>query len=248
MGTLRVNVIEPHPTTNNKVRVTFSEAVNVADAQTIGNYSVSGGVTVTAAAVVVGSPVTQSQVDLTLTGLANGTTYTITVINVRDQASSTAIISPNEQGKFIWREYGDTNLNGVVEQGGSVQHNTRLLTGDQLLGYNVLGSKDITPPIISNVTPTSATNILKTQVVGFDVTDTESPFRRIIIKMFYDDGSWDLVWDGDAFGPKFQGASNTRTVILRGYHFTILKDGGWTIGNNPHLTCYAIDTGGNEAS
>jgi hypothetical protein len=109
-----------------------------------------------------------------------------------------------------------------------------------------LGTKDVTAPIISNVTPTSSTNILKTQIVSFDVTDSESPFRRIIIKMFYDDGTWDLVWDGDAFGPKFQGASNVRTPIVQGYHFTILMDGGWKIGNNPHLTPYAIDTGGNE--
>lgn len=246
MGTLRVNLIEPHPTTNNKVRLTFSEAVNVSDAQTSGNYSVSGGVTVSAAAVVTGSPVAQSQVDLTLSGLANGTTYTVTVINVRDQASSTAIISPNEQSKFIWREVGDTNLNGVVEQGGTLQPIVRTLTGDQLLGYNVLGSKDITPPIITNVTPANLSNILKTTVVGFDATDTESPFRRIVIKMFYDDGTWDLVHDGDTFGPKFQNPSCTRVSISQGFRFTILMTGGWSIGNNPHLTPYAIDTGGNE--
>ena len=246
MGTLRVGVIEPHPTTNNKVRLTFSEAVIVGDAQTIGNYSVSGGVTVTAAAVVVGSPVAQSQVDLTLTGLANGTTYTVTVINVRDQASSTAIISPNEKGSFIWREYGDTNLNGVVEQGGMVQHQDKGYYGDQLLGYNVLGTKDVTPPIITNVTPTNLSNINPLTVISFDVTDSESPFRRIIIKLFYADGSWDMVWDGDNFGPKFTNGSNVHVTIYQGHRFSIRRDGGWVVGNSVHLTPYAIDTGGNE--
>lgn len=244
MGTLRVGLVEAHPTTNNKIRLNWSEPANAADAGTTGNYSISGGPTVSAAVVVAGS--NNGQVDLTLAGLTNGTTYIVTVINVRAIAGGVAIISPNEQQRFIWREVGDNNLNGVVETGGTIARANRNFIGDQLLGYNVLGNKDITAPIITNVTPASAANILKTQVVSFDVTDSESPFRRIIVKMFYDDGTWDLVHDGDNFGPKFQGPSNTRTGISHGFHLTILMDGGWKIGNNPHLTPYAIDTGGNE--
>lgn len=244
MGTLRVGLVEAHPTTNNKIRLTFSEPTNNPAAETAGNYTFTGGLTCTNAVWVAGT--FNTKVDLTLTGLINGTTYEVTVANVQDSASSTAIVNPNQKQSFIWREVGDSNLNGVVEQGGSITRSRRNFTGDQLLGYNVLGTRDVTAPIISNVTPSNATNILKTQIVSFDVTDSESPFRRIIIKMFYDDGTWDLVWDGDAFGPKFQGASNVRTPIVQGYHFTILMDGGWKIGNNPHLTPYAIDTGGNE--
>lgn len=244
MGVLRVGLIEPHPTLNNRVRLTWSEAVNTPAATTAGNYTLSGGATCSAAAMVAGSGNTQT--DLTLTGLALSTTYELTVANVQDAASSTAIVSPNEKGRFIWRESGDNNLNGVVHEGGMIpQRANRNFTGDQLLGYNVLGSRDLTPPVISNVTPVGA-NIQPTTVVGFDATDTESPFRRIIIKAHYVDGTWDLVWDGDQFGPKFQGASNTRVALSMGYRFTILKDGGWTVGNGLTLTPYAIDTGGNE--
>lgn len=245
MGVLRVQFASAHPTLSNRIRVQWSEPANAADAATTGNYAIDNGVTVTGAAVVAGS--NNTFVDLTVTGLASGVAfYTLTVINVRDIASSTPIVSPGSVQHFQWKGLGDNNLNGVPEIGGTLTHVDPIRFGDRALGYNIGGNVDTTAPVISNVTPTSATNILGTQVVSFDVTDSESGFRRIIIKMFYDDGTWDLVHDGDNFGPKFQGAANTRTGIARGFHYTILMDGGWKIGNNPHLTPYAIDTGGNE--
>lgn len=133
MGVLRVNVIVP--SASNKVRLRWSEPANAADAGTAGNYTVDGGVTVSAAVVVAGSD--NREVDLTLTGLVNPTIYTVTVANVRDIASGTAIVPNNEQGKFIWGESGDTSLNGVVETGGMLIRRDRGLSGDQLLGYNI---------------------------------------------------------------------------------------------------------------
>lgn len=243
MGVLRVGVIVPHPTTNNKIRLQWSENVNTPAATTAGNYTFTGGVTCSAAAMVAG---TNAQTDLTLSGLVNGTTYTVTVANVQDAATSTAIVSPNEKGAFIWRETGDNNLNGVVEVGGMITRANRNFTGDQLLGYNVLGKgADTELPIITNVSPTPGTNILPSQVISFDVTDNLNAFRRIVVTALYPSGLHEIVHNGDGFTSNYTGSS--RSNLSLGYHYSIIRTGGWTIGSNPTFLVYAIDTSGNEA-
>lgn len=246
MGVLRVGLIEPHPTDNNKVRVRWSEAVNAPGATTAGNYTFTGGVACSAAVMVAGTGNTQT--DLTLTGLVNGTTYTMTVANVQDTATATAIVPPNDEGTFIWRAIGDNNLNGVVEQGGTIpQRANREFTGDQLLGYNVLGNgdADTTLPVVTIVSPAPSTNISGTTPLVFDVTDNGA-FRRIAVRLKFTGQNWEFVHDGDAFSPGYQ-ANSTRVAISGGFRYSVRKDGGWPVGQVPRLTVYAIDTGGNEA-
>lgn len=246
MGVLRVGVIEPSAL--NKVRLTWSEPVNAAAANTAGNYTFTGGLACTAAALVAGTGNTVSE--LTITGLTNGQTYQVTVANVQDSATSTAIISPNEKGSFIWREVGDNNLNGVVETGGNLERLDRMLTGDQLLGYNVLGGTppDTVLPVITIISPAPNSNLGRNDVVTFTVTDNLTAFRRIVVTALYPDGSHEVVHNGDAFLPNYQHGSSTRTVIANGFQYTMCRVGGWTIGRNPTLVAYAIDTAGNEAA
>jgi hypothetical protein len=80
----------------NVVTVTFSEPVDPVTAETIGNYSLSGGVNVLGAAV---SPDNSSQVLLTTSAQTLGTVYTLTVNGVRDLFGNT--VAPNSRDVFL---------------------------------------------------------------------------------------------------------------------------------------------------
>jgi hypothetical protein len=81
------------------VTVVFSEAVNQADAETHANYSISPTISISAA--VLGSD--QKTVTLTTGSLSEGTSYTLTVNNIRDRASSPNTISANSQDSFDYQ-------------------------------------------------------------------------------------------------------------------------------------------------
>ncbi len=122
---------------------------------------------------------------------------------------------------------------------------------DQAIAYELLGSPavsvDNTPPVISNVTPAANASIAVDQVIGLDVTDNLDSFTRIILRVKIVGQDIDEVaHDGDSFTAKYQGASNDRSVIADGFHYDVLRDGGWTVGDAPIFTVYAIDTDGNE--
>lgn len=135
MGALIAIWASHHPTAGNKIRVYWSEPSNAADAATAGNYAMTGGVTVSAAAVVANT--NNMQVDLTVSTLAKGVVYTLTVSNVRDIATSTPITTPGNQTAFIWLGVADNNLDGIPEHGGLLQRLKRVGTGDRPLGFNV---------------------------------------------------------------------------------------------------------------
>ncbi len=86
------------------IAVVFSEAVDPVSATTAGNYSIDHGASV-------GSAVMSSDPAVALirvTGMTPGTTYTLTVQNVQDLASTPNPLSPNpsmvviEQGLHTW--------------------------------------------------------------------------------------------------------------------------------------------------
>ncbi|MGA1235420.1 MAG: PA14 domain-containing protein [Limisphaerales bacterium] len=74
----------------NHVKIMFSEPLDTASATTVGNYSISGGVTVTGAAMAGADAVI-----LTTSTQADGTVYTITVNNVKDAAAIANTIAAN---------------------------------------------------------------------------------------------------------------------------------------------------------
>lgn len=146
MGVIFVKYVERHSTDALKLRLTWSEPADATDAGTSGNYAVDNGVTVSAAVVVAGSG--NLQVDLTLSAIALAVLYTVTVSNVKDIATSTAIIAPNNQNKY---EFGtaDERLNGVPHEGGLLERGVREVMGDKALGYNVI-EQFVAQPRISN--------------------------------------------------------------------------------------------------
>jgi regulation of enolase protein 1 (concanavalin A-like superfamily) len=79
------------------IQVLFSEPMGTASAQTAGNYSISGGVTVSSA--VLGADT--RTVTLTTSTLAGGN-YTLTVNNVTDRASPANVIASNSQAAFSY--------------------------------------------------------------------------------------------------------------------------------------------------
>jgi hypothetical protein len=77
------------------VRVEFSERVDPTSATTPGNYTISGGVTVSAAAMI-----NDRTVRLTTSRQTGGQTYTLTVNNVKDMAATPNTIAPNSTIQF----------------------------------------------------------------------------------------------------------------------------------------------------
>lgn len=70
------------------VRIWFSESLNQASAETVANYQISGGLTVSAAKLAAApGQAGDNIVELTTSAQAPGTTYTVTVNNVKDQSA-----------------------------------------------------------------------------------------------------------------------------------------------------------------
>jgi hypothetical protein len=110
-GGLAVDTVAPALTatgiaqTNTSVLVIFSEEVDKATAETVANYSIDNGLTVTAAALVATDDLTYGltygvkAVYLTTSSQTAGKLYTVTVANVKD-LSGNAVDSSNKTAKF----------------------------------------------------------------------------------------------------------------------------------------------------
>ncbi|MHC1767937.1 MAG: PA14 domain-containing protein [Verrucomicrobiia bacterium] len=85
----------------NSVRVWFSDPLDPASAQTAANYSLSGGLTISAAKLVApaGSP-GDNMVDLTTSAQTPGQTYTLTVTGVKDQTAAANTVAPGSSVEF----------------------------------------------------------------------------------------------------------------------------------------------------
>lgn len=84
-----------------KVRVWFSEPVDPVTAQTVANYQVSGGVTITSATLVAPSgSVGDNQVDLVTSALTPGTAYTVTVSGVKDTSAGANTVAAGSTVQF----------------------------------------------------------------------------------------------------------------------------------------------------
>lgn len=111
--------------------------------------------------------------------------------------------------------------------------------------YTVTNPWDASAPQVTNVSPPTGTPIARSAPVFFDVTDDSGLFRRVIVTASYEDGSVDVVHDGDGFAAKYNQGS-TRSVITNGYHYRVQRLGGWPYA--PTIRAYAIDQSGNENS
>ena len=83
--------------TRDKVVVVFNEPVDGAGANLPANYSLSGGATVSGAEL----SSTERIVTLTVSPLTVGASYTLTINNIRDKASTPNAIEPNTKATFV---------------------------------------------------------------------------------------------------------------------------------------------------
>ena len=101
-----------------------------------------------------------------------------------------------------------------------------------------------TPPIVNNFSPLAGGPLTKFQPISFDITD-DLTFRRVLIRADYSSSmKSEVVFDGSSFLVNYLGVSNTTTAISGGFHYSILRDGGWPEG--PKIVPYAIDVSGSE--
>ena len=114
-----------------------------------------------------------------------------------------------------------------------------------LSGTIISGSGGGSYPVISNITPATGSAITALQIIQLEVTDVDNDLHRVLLAVeFTNNQIKEVVHDGDAFGPRYQNGSCSRTPITNGYSYSILRTGGWIEG--PDLTVYAIDNTGRE--
>lgn len=104
---------------------------------------------------------------------------------------------------------------------------------------------DTTRPTIANISPAAGTTISASQPITFDVLDETAIRRTLVLAKFPSRSIFEVVHDGDGFGPLYDASPNTRTAIAGGHRFTILRRGGWP--SPPSIIPHVIDTSGNEA-
>jgi hypothetical protein len=101
-------------------------------------------------------------------------------------------------------------------------------------------------PVVTNATPSPGSTVAPTDVLGFDVTDADSGFRRIIaIARYPNKGLWEVMHDGGSFAPFF--VTSTRSNITDGFRYRCARTGGWP-DSQVLFVVFAIDVDGDEAS
>lgn len=102
------------------------------------------------------------------------------------------------------------------------------------------------PPIVTSVSPTPGIIGANTPI-SFDVTDESNSFKRIILVAHFPAAKIkEIILDGNGFGPMYSNGSNSQTVITNGFHYTVLRDGGWLPNDGPVITPFILDTTGEE--
>lgn len=99
-------------------------------------------------------------------------------------------------------------------------------------------------PSITNVQPPTGSGIGPQQVLSFDVIDPVL-FRRILICADFGQlGLYEVIHDGESFSQNYGGTGNARSAIVGGFHYTVLRKGGWPA--SPRIIPFAEDTTGAE--
>lgn len=97
---------------------------------------------------------------------------------------------------------------------------------------------------VENILPAPGTPISSTTPVSVDVLDDSGAFRRVLLAVELE-GLTELAWDGEQWLGHYAGGGSSREPIAGGFHFTVLRDSGWT--SSPTLRVFAVDRSGNEA-
>lgn len=151
-----------------------------------------------------------------------------------------------------WRDIGNTPASlsfitmtfHAVDYAGHATLSTDSSSFESIRTPDGSRNSDATPPVVDNVDPPQDSAIVPRQVVSFDVTDDTGLFRRILVAALFSNGIYEVVHDGDNWGPAYTVASNTKEAIADGFHFAVLRNGGWPAP--PTIRVFAIDQGGGE--
>lgn len=98
------------------------------------------------------------------------------------------------------------------------------------------------PPLITNLVPTPGDGLYASNPIQFDVTDPDTMVALVVLVSF-PTGAYEVVHDGVAFAPSY--VQSTRTPITDGFHFVLLRSGGWPA--SPSVSVVAVDAFGASA-
>ena len=219
--------------------------------------STSGGelITVTGTGLVPGMDVLIGGLSLASTTFVNSTTVTFLAPPHAGTGTFDLILALFDPG--LVPTYGATVTNGFSYVSGyeflsGVLYDLQRPDDARLNFIGYIGQEAVvipTPiaPIVFAVTPTVSSAIGKMTPVALSTTDEDDSFKRIIIVVEFPISKIkEVVFDGNGWGPMYTNAYNTQTAITNGWHFTILRDGGWIVGDGPVLTPFVLDTTGAE--
>ncbi len=132
----------------------------------------------------------------------------------------------------------------VNEKAGANNAAGQILARSAVLG-GIAQDIDSTPPVVANFAPAAASSINAAAAVAFDVTDNIGEHLVQVVTAIHSDGTAEVVWDG-AFRGRFA-AGSTRTPIANGFHFTMLRSGGWPAAGLT-IRVFAIDLDANHVT
>lgn len=99
-------------------------------------------------------------------------------------------------------------------------------------------------PDATFVTPVPTAEVGRMEAIVVDVTNATGPLSRVFIAAM-ESVSWaqELVFDGEAFTPNYDGGSYM-AAIEHGIRFHVLRDRGWPAGRNVSLRVFLHDSSG----
>lgn len=94
-------------------------------------------------------------------------------------------------------------------------------------------------PAIANLSPANGASVYKNTLIEFDVTDGAT---IVLTEIQIDQGPVrEVVFDGTSFVSPYQGSQ--RTTITGGYHYVIIRYGGWVTSPVFHVVALDINLG-----
>lgn len=113
------------------------------------------------------------------------------------------------------------------------------------LGGTIAVTPDTTPPVISNFSPATGTELpARDTPISFDVTDLDPGLQLVVVTLKYSSlPETFVVYDGSKFVEPFNTTGSTMTAITNGYRFTVAPRTQWL--GDPEFFAYAVDQAGN---
>lgn len=86
-------------------------------------------------------------------------------------------------------------------------------------------------PVVAANSPAVGTSLAASGAVIIDATDADNDPSAITIMLEPAAGAFEVIYDGDSFGPSFRMGATAVANIANGKRFTIARSGGWPAGD-----------------